>query len=259
MTEFRGKVAVVTGASGGIGRASALAFAAKGASVVVADIQAEQGAETVSMIKEKGGDAVFVKTDVSNSADVRGLVSKAVETYGRLDYAHNNAGISGANVPTADYPEEDWNRMIAINLTGVWLCMKYEIPQMVRQGKGAIVNTASTMGLVGLTQASAYTAAKHGVVGLTKVASMEYAAQGVRITAVCPGFVETPMTSEAARRGGVEKKEFFAALGGFSSVKRVGKPEEIAQAVVWLCSDAASYVTGSALIVDGGWVSGWAK
>jgi len=258
MREFDGNVAVVTGASGGIGRASALAFAGKGASVVVADVKAEEGIETVTMIKEMGGNALFLRTDVSNSADVRMLVGKAVETYGRLDYAHNNAGIGGANAPTADYPEEDWNRIIAINLTGVWLCMKYEIPQMVKQGKGAIVNTASVMGLTGLTQVCGYTAAKHGVVGLTKVAAMEYASQGVRIAAVCPGFVETPMMDEAARIGGVEKDAFYAALGGFSSAKRVGKPEEIAEAVIWLCSDAASFVTGSTLVVDGGWTSGYA-
>jgi NAD(P)-dependent dehydrogenase (short-subunit alcohol dehydrogenase family) len=258
MKEFDGKVAVVTGASGGIGRASALAFAGKGARVVVADVQVERGAETARMIKETGGKAIFVRTDVSNSADVRALISKAVETYGRLDYAHNNAGIGGANGPTADYPEEDWNRIIAINLTGVWLCMKYEIPQMVEQGKGAIVNTASVMGLTGLTLVCGYTAAKHGVVGLTKVAAMEYADLGVRITAVCPGFVETPMMDEATRIGGVEKEDFYAALGGFSPTKRVGKPEEIAEAVIWLCSDAASYVTGSTLVIDGGWISGYA-
>jgi NAD(P)-dependent dehydrogenase (short-subunit alcohol dehydrogenase family) len=257
MKEFEGKAAVVTGAGGGIGRASAMAFAERGASVAVADIQIEGGAETVRMIQEKGGNALFVRTDVSDSSEVRALISKTVETYGRLDLALNNAGIGSANAPTAGYPEEDWNRIIGINLTGVWLCMKYEIQQMAKQGGGAIVNTASVMGLTGLTQICGYTAAKHGVVGLTKVAAMEYATQGIRITAICPGFVETPMMDEAAQIAGVKKEDFYTALAGFSSAKRVGKPEEIAAAVMWLCSDAASYVIGSTLVVDGGWTSGY--
>jgi NAD(P)-dependent dehydrogenase (short-subunit alcohol dehydrogenase family) len=257
MAEFEGKVAVVTGAAGGIGRASALAFAEKGAKVVVADVQISQGTETVRMIKDQGGEAVFVRTDVSNSVDVRTLIDTTVERFGRLDYAVNNAGIGGPNAATADYPEEEWNRIIGINLTGVWLCMKYEIPEMLKQGKGAIVNTASAMGLTGLSLVCGYVAAKHGVVGLTKVAAMEYATQGIRVTAVCPGFVETPMMNEAATTGEVPKEDFYKALGNFSSAKRVGKPEEIANAVVWLCSDSASYVTGTTLVVDGGWICGY--
>jgi NAD(P)-dependent dehydrogenase (short-subunit alcohol dehydrogenase family) len=257
MMEFEGKVALVTGAAGGIGRASALAFAEKGAKVVVADVQADQGAETVRMIEEKGDEAIFVRADVSKSADVQALVSKTVKKFGHLDYAVNNAGIGGANAPTAEYPEEDWNRIIGVNLTGVWLCMKYEIPEMLKQGKGVIVNTASTMGLTGLSLVCGYVAAKHGVVGLTKVAAMEYAAQGIRVAAICPGFVETPMMDEAAAIGGVPKEDFYKALGSFSSAKRVGRPEEIANAVVWLCSEGASYVTGSTLVADGGWICGY--
>jgi NAD(P)-dependent dehydrogenase (short-subunit alcohol dehydrogenase family) len=257
MAEFKEKVAVVTGAAGGIGRASALAFAKKGAKVVVADMQVDQGAETVRMIENKGGEAIFVRTDVSNSTDVRTLINTTVKRFGRLDYGVNNAGVGGPNAATADYPEEEWNRIIGINLTGVWLCMKYEILEMLKQGKGVIVNTASTMGLTGLSLVCGYVAAKHGVVGLTKVAAMEYAQKGIRVAAVCPGFVETPMMDEAAAIGGVPNEDFYKALGGFSSAKRVGKPEEIANAVVWLCSDSASYVTGTTLVVDGGWICGY--
>jgi len=257
MSEFEGKVALVTGAAGGIGRASALALALKGARVVVADVQADQGMETVRMIEEKGGEAIFARTDVSQSGDVRALIERTIEAFGRLDYGVNNAGIGGANAPTADYPEEEWNRIIGINLTGVWLCMKYEIPEMLKQGKGAIVNTASAMGLTGLSLVCGYVAAKHGVVGLTKVAAMEYAEKGIRVAAVCPGFVETPMMDEAALIGGVPKEDFYKALASFSSTKRVGKAGEIAEAVLWLCSDGASYVTGSTLVVDGGWICGY--
>jgi len=257
MSEFEGKVALVTGAAGGIGRASALALALKGARVVVADVQADQGMETVRMIEEKGGEAIFARTDVSQSRDVRALIGRTIEAFGRLDYGVNNAGIGGANAPTADYPEEEWNRIIGINLTGVWLCMKYEIPEMLKQGKGAIVNTASAMGLTGLSLVCGYVAAKHGVVGLTKVAAMEYAEKGIRVAAVCPGFVETPMMDEAALIGGVPKEDFYKALASFSSTKRVGKAGEIAEAVLWLCSDGASYVTGSTLVVDGGWICGY--
>lgn len=257
MSEFEGRVAVVTGASGGIGRASALAFAAKGAKVVVSDLLEAEGAETVQMIKEKGGEAVFMKTDVTDSSQVKVLVGKTVETYGRLDYAHNNAGIGGANAPTAEYPEDMWHKVIGTNLTGVWFCMKHEIPEMAKQGKGAIVNTASICGLTGLTLISAYVAAKHGVVGLTKVAALEYASQGIRVAAVCPGFVRTPLIDNGAKVAGVKEEDFYQALAGFAAMGRVATSEEIAEAVVWLCSDAASFVTGTTLVLDGGMVCGY--
>jgi NAD(P)-dependent dehydrogenase (short-subunit alcohol dehydrogenase family) len=257
VSEFERKVALVTGASGGIGRASAVAFAAKGAKVVVSDVLDAEGAETVQMIKKNGGEAIFVKTDVTDSSQVKALVGKTVETFGRLDYALNNAGISGANAPTADYPENMWDKVIGINLTGVWLCMKNEIPVMARVGKGVIVNTSSIFGLTSPTLMCAYAAAKHGVVGLTKTAAREYASQGIRIAAICPGFVRTPLIDQEAKLAGVTKEESYAALGGFAPMGRVAEPEEIAMAVVWLCSDSASFVTGTTLVVDGGGICGY--
>jgi NAD(P)-dependent dehydrogenase (short-subunit alcohol dehydrogenase family) len=192
------KVALVTGGSSGIGRATALTFAREGAKVVVADMQPDGGHQTVHMIQESGGEATFVPVDVTRAADVEAMIAKAVQTYGRLDCAYNNAGVgSRARAPLADYPEEDWHRIIAINLTGVWLCMKYEIPQMLQQGGGAIVNTASIAGLVGLSETSAYVASKHGVVGITRTAALEYARQGIRVNCVCPGYIRTPMTAQS--------------------------------------------------------------
>jgi NAD(P)-dependent dehydrogenase (short-subunit alcohol dehydrogenase family) len=239
-----GKVALVTGAGSGIGRATALTFAREGAKVVVADIIAEGGEETVRMVKAAGGEALFVKTDVSKAAEVEALITKVVQTYGRLDCAFNNAGIEGVFVSTAECSEENWDRTLAINLKGVWLCMKYEIPQMLKQGGGAIVNTASVAGLVGFAGLPAYVASKHGVAGLTKTAALEYAKAGIRVNAVCPGGISTPMT-----------ERLFKAVAALEPVGRMGKPEEIAEAVVWLCSDAASFVTGHAMAVDGGMVA----
>lgn len=249
--EFSGKVAIVTGASSGIGRATALAFAREGASVVVADRYEAGGQETVMMIRDQGGAAFHVTCDVSQDTEVAQLVDATVRTYGRLDYACNNAGIEGTQAPTADYPVDQWDRVLAVNLTGVWLCMKHEIPAMSAHG-GAIVNMASILGLVGFANAAAYTAAKHGVVGLTKVAAIEYATQGIRVNAICPAFIATPMLEHA---GITEGTEMYAMIAGLHPIKRLGTPEEIAEAVVWLCSDKASFVTGHAMLVDGGYTA----
>ena len=247
-----GKVALVTGGSSGIGRACALAFTKEGAKVIVADIGNEEGAETVALIEKAGGQAIFVKTDVSRAMEVETMVSKAVKAFGRLDCALNNAGILGERNFAADYTEEGWNKVININLTGTWLCMKYEIRQMLKQNSGAIVNTASVLGLVGSNGPSpAYAASKHGVVGLTKSAALSYAQSGIRINAVCPGFITTPLVDSLT--GG--DPEIEATLIERHPIGRMGKPEEVAEAVVWLCSDAASFVTGHAMSVDGGFVA----
>src|SRR5215467_8582893 len=245
-----GKVALVTGGASGIGRATALTFAREGAKLVIADMNADGGQQTVHMITENGGEATFVQVDVTSASAVEALISKTVETYGRLDCAHNNAGISGGlRALTAEYAEDTWHQVIAINLTGVWLCMKYEIPQMLHQGVGAIVNTASAAGLVGLPGNTAYVASKHGVVGLTKTVALEYAQQGIRVNCVCPGVIQTPMTERALRDPARQAQIAARPMG------RVGTPEEVAEAVVWLCSDAASFVTGHAMTVDGGYVA----
>ncbi len=246
-----GKIAIVTGGGSGIGRATALSFAREGAKVVVADVVVEGGEETVRMITTAGGDAVFIKTDVSQAAEVEALVRQTVATYGRLDCAVNNAGIEGTMGPlTAESSEENWHRVLAINLKGVWLCLKYEIAQMLQQGGGAIVNTASAAGLIATPGGSAYVASKHGVNGLTKTAALEYAKQGIRVNAVCPGMIRTPM----AKRIYKTQPQFVGteALATMQPVGRMGKPEEIAEAIVWLCSDAASFVTGLPMAVDGG-------
>ena len=246
-----GKVAVVTGGSSGIGRATALIFAREGAKVVVADVNVEGGAETVRLLNAAGGEAVFVQTDVARAAEVETLVKKAVETYGRLDCAFNNAAIEGVIQPTVEYAEAHWDRVLAINLKGVWLCMKYEIQQMLKQGGGAIVNTASVAGLIGLPGFSAYVAAKHGVTGLTRTAALEYAKAGIRVNAVCPGAIRTPMFERGARDNpGIEEQ-----IVAMEPVGRMAAPAEVGEAVVWLCSDAASFVTGLPMVVDGGWVA----
>jgi NAD(P)-dependent dehydrogenase (short-subunit alcohol dehydrogenase family) len=252
-SNLEGRVALVTGAASGIGRASALAFASERARVVVADVLEEQGRETVDLIEAAGGEGIFVPADVSDRNDVERLVKATVETYGRLDCAHNNAGIEGlspAGTEFHTYPDEIWDQVLRINLKGVWLCMKAEITQMLAQGGGAIVNTASVAGLVG-GFGSAYSAAKHGVVGLTKVAALEYATRGIRVNAVCPGVIATPMIERVfARRP--EAEHLFQAG---EPIGRFGRPEEIGATVVWLSSDAASFLTGVALPVDGGWVA----
>ena len=245
------KVALVTGGGSGIGRASALTFAREGAKVVVSDVVVEAGKETVQLIKNADGEAVFIKTDVAQVSDVEALIAKAVEAYGRLDCAHNNAGIEGNSAKVADYDEADWDRVIAINLTGVWLCMKYEIPQMLQQGSGAIVNTSSVAGFLGFRTGSAYVASKHGVLGLTKTAALEYAKSGIRVNAVCPGAVDTPMMGRITDH----RPHRAAKMAAGEPVGRMGTPQEIAEAVVWLCSDAASFVTGHPMTVDGGIVA----
>jgi NAD(P)-dependent dehydrogenase (short-subunit alcohol dehydrogenase family) len=246
-----GKVALVTGGASGIGRATALTFAREGAKLVVADMNEDGGHQTVHMITEKGGEAIFVQVDVTSASAVEAMISKTVETYGRIDCAHNNAGISGGlSARTAEYPEDAWHQVIAVNLTGVWLCMKYEIPQMLHHGGGTIVNTASAAGLVGGRGMSAYVASKHGVVGLTKTAALEYAQQGIRVNCVCPGVIHTPMTER-----GLSDPELRARIIATEPIGRVGTPEEVAEAVVWLCSDAASFVTGHTMTVDGGYVA----
>ncbi len=251
---FDGKVALVTGASSGIGRASALAFAREGARVAVADVAVEGGEETVRLIEDAGGEARFFECDVASSASVKGLVDGVVESYGRLDCAHNNAGIEGVLVPIPEYPEEIWDRVLGINLTGVFLCMKHEIPRMLEGGGGAIVNTASILGLVAFGTASAYNASKHGVIGLTKTAALEYSAQGVRVNAVCPGFIETPMVMDRGVQAGTNP-EAYQDLTNAHPIGRMGKSEEVVASVLWLCSDEASFVTGHAMTVDGAYTA----
>jgi len=250
--QLQDKVAVVTGGSSGIGRAAALGFAREGAKVVIADVNVEGSQESVRMIEEAGGAATFIKCDISSPTDVEMMVWKTVEIYGSLDCAFNNAGIEGTTASIAEYPLEVWNRVIGVNLTGVFLCMKYEIEQMLKQGGGAIVNNASILGLVGFGNASAYTAAKHGVLGLTKVAAIEYASKGIRINSVCPAFIVTPMLERA---GITSNPEMAAMLEKMHPIGRMGRPEEIGDVAVWLCTDAASFVHGHGMLVDGGYVA----
>ncbi len=246
---LEGKVALITGGASGIGRATALAFARERAKLIIADMNEEGTQQTVHMITENGGEATGLQADMTRAAEVEALISKAVDTYGRLDCAHNNAGILGTPfIRMTECSEAEWDQIMDINLKGVWLCMKYEIPQMLQQGGGAIVNTASAAGLVGSAAFPIYDASKHGVVGLTKSAALQFAQQGIRVNAVCPGVIQTPMVD----RGIEANPRFEEGAARTNPSGRLGKPEEVAEAVVWLCSDAASFVTGHAMSVDGG-------
>jgi len=250
MSDFNGKVALVTGAASGIGRAAALLYSKHGADVVVSDVNEEGGQETIKLIRKNGGRAIFSKTDVSNPADCEAMVRKTMEAFGRLDYAFNNAGISGEQKPTADYSIEAWNQLIAINLSGVFYCMKYEIPAMLKNGGGAIVNMSSILGKVAFASAPAYTAAKHGVIGLTQNAAVEYGLLGIRVNAVGPGFIQTPMIS-AIEQDPIMKQQSIA----LHPIGRLGEPQEVAELVIWLSSDKASFVTGAYYPVDGGYLA----
>jgi NAD(P)-dependent dehydrogenase (short-subunit alcohol dehydrogenase family) len=249
--DMKGKVALVTGGGSGIGRGAAFAFARKGAAVAVADVVGEAAEETVRRIRGDGGKALSIRCDVSKSSEVKAMVDKTVETLGRLDYAFNNAGIIGSITPIVDYGEEEWDRVLAIDLKGVWLCMKYEIPIMLNQGGGVIVNTGSVSGLIGSPGFSAYTAAKHGVVGLTKTVALEYAKSGIRVNAVCPGGIRTEMLEQIIKMVPESEQAYKDA----HPIGRMGRAEEVAEAVIWLCSDAASFMTGSSLVIDGGYTA----
>jgi len=250
--DLEGKVGIVTGGTSGIGRETAILFAKAGAKVVVAGRRAPEGEETLELVRAAGGDGLFVKTDVSNVSEVEKLIQKAVERFGRLDVAFNNAGIEGVWTPIVRQSEEDWDRTIAINLKGVWLCLKYEIRQMLKQGGGGvIVNMSSITGLVGGAGAAAYSASKHGVIGLTRSAALENAKTGIRINAVCPGVVETSMADRLFRPPTVHKYVLSC-----HPIGRFGRPTEIAEAVVWMCSDRASFMTGQSLVLDGGFLAG---
>jgi NAD(P)-dependent dehydrogenase (short-subunit alcohol dehydrogenase family) len=248
-TTFKNKVALVTGGTSGIGRATALAFAKKGAKIVIADWV--ENNETLNLIKDSGGEAFFVKCDVSKATDVKVMVEKIIDVFGRLDYAFNNAGIEGTTANTPDCTEENFEKTIGVNLKGIWLCMKYEIPEMLKRGTGVIVNCSSVAGLVGFAGLPAYVASKHGIIGLTKTAALEYAKLGIRVNAVCPGVIKTPMIDRLTG----SKKEAEDQFTGLEPIGRMGQPEEIANAVVWMCSDEASFVTGLAMAVDGGFVA----
>ena len=250
---LEGKSALITGGGGGIGRATALAFAREGARLAVADFNEQAARDTVAAVNAAGGQALAMTGDVTDSATVQAMVASVVAAYGRIDCAFNNAGIAGFQVDasgkrTHEWSDDAFDRMIDVNLKGVWLCMKHELPQMIAQGGGVIVNTGSIAGLVGLRTSSAYVAAKHGVLGLTKSAAIEYAGDNIRVNAVCPGSIETNMTVDAMRRRGTE-------IMANTPAGRMGKPEEIAEMVVWLASSRASYVTGACYNVDGGYMA----
>jgi len=245
------KVAIVTGASSGIGRVTAVALAKEGIKVSLAARRDKEGEETLRLLKESGGEGIFVKTDVSNEDDVRSLVEETVKAFGRLDYAFNNAGAVEDPAPFAEKTSSLYDKIMSVNVKGTWLSMKYEIPQMLKNGGGALVNNSSVFGVIANPQLPLYTASKHAILGLTKAAALEYAKAGVRINAIAPGAIETEMMEQSIGND----KQLREALVALHPIGRAGKPEEIANAVVWLLSDKASFLTGHTLMVDGGWVS----
>ncbi|MFZ0222017.1 MAG: SDR family oxidoreductase [Candidatus Nitrosopolaris sp.] len=245
------KVAIVTGASSGIGRATAVALAKQGVKVTVAARRAKEGGETVHLVKEAGSEGIFVKTDVANEDNVKSLVEKTVKMYDRLDYAFNNAAIPEITTPLIEQTSNVFDQIMNVNVKGVWLCMKYEIPEMIRSEGGAIVNTSSGAGVIGIPQQPVYSASKHAVLGMTKSATLEYAKSGIRINAIAPGLVETEMLERVAE----DNKQLIESLKSKTPIGRIGDPQEIANAVVWLLSDKASFVLGHTLLVDGGIVS----
>ena len=250
--ELQGKVALITGGTTGIGRDSAVLFAKAGAKVAISGRREAEGNETIGCIRAAGGEGLFVKGDVAKAADVEILVQKTVEKFGRLDVAFNNAGIEGTWVPIVEQTEEDWDRVIDINLKGVWLCLKYEIRQMLKQGGGgAIVNMSSVAGLMGSDGAATYCASKHGVIGLTRAAALETAKKGIRVNAVCPAVIETAMAERAFSDPQVNK-----FVMGLHALGRFGRPGEVSEAVLWMCSDLGSFMTGQYMVIDGGMMAG---
>lgn len=251
MGDLDGKVAVATGAGSGIGRAAALALASLGARIVVADVDLVGGEETAARIRSDGGEAHMVSTDVSRAEDVRSMVDRTIEIYGRLDCAVNNAGIETASAFTADCSEENWDRTLTINLKGVWLCMKAQIPHMLTMGGGSIVNVSSVFGLVGCPGGVAYAASKHAINGITRTAALEYAARGIRVNAVCPGGIHTAMIDRLNERN----PDYIDRLIGAEPIGRLASPDEVGKAIAWLCSSASSFITGAVIPVDGGWTA----
>ncbi len=249
--QFSGKVALVTGGASGLGRVSAIALAREGAKVLVSDVAVSEGEATAKMITDAGGQATFVKADVTKSSEVEAMVRAAIETFGRLDFAMNNAGIDGVRARTADYPEDVWHQVINLNLTGVFLCLKFELSVMVQQGSGVIVNMSSVAGVTGFPGHAAYTASKHGVIGLTKTAAIDYAKAGIRVNAICPAYTRTPMLNRMLE----QKPDLEAKLISRVPLRRLGTAEEIAQAAIYLFSDAAAFITGHSLVMDGGIVA----